>query len=294
MREICAAILAIAAVGSAFTCSSGGPYIPAPAEECRKQGEACGTTEGCCVAYRYDYCKKTACQDGICGFVVTNKIKNQSYGDCFKHACFADGSNGIKSAPEDLPDDGNPCTLDLCEDDVPTFVSTPKGPSPDGIGFCDGAFHRIECIATADCEDTATTCSPEGKCVPPWCVNGAMDTDRGETDTDCGGACDPCYAGNRCKSGADCAEGVCGSGNNRCSEARCDDGVKNGKETDVDCGAVACRSMCGDGNGCQSGADCASAVCLAGVCQAPRCGDGIGNGLEEGWDCGGPDCHPCE
>ncbi|KYF58976.1 hypothetical protein BE08_30710 [Sorangium cellulosum] len=164
---------------------------------------------------------------------------------------------------------------------------------PDGIGYCDGRRNKIECIATADCEDTTLLCSPTGKCVSPWCVNGAVDADLGETDVDCGGACDPCPAGSRCSSGADCVDGVCDPGK-VCSVARCDDGVKNGVETGVDCGAIACRSACGDGDGCRSGADCASSVCLRGVCQAPRCGDGLANGPEEGWDCGGPGCHPCE
>ncbi|XXX74846.1 hypothetical protein WMF30_45055 [Sorangium sp. So ce134] len=293
MREICAAILAVAVVGSAFTCSSGAPYDPPPAEECREQGEACSSTAECCVAYRYNYCKKTACQDGICGFVLTNKLTTDPPGDCIRHICLADGSHSQTPDPSDLPDDGNPCTVDSCQDDVPSFPAASRGPSPDGIGFCDGFFRKIECITTADCENTTLACSPGGKCVSPWCVNGAVDTDRGETDTDCGGACDPCPAGNRCSSGADCAEGVCGRGKT-CSEARCDDGVKNGEETDVDCGMVACEALCDDGDSCQSGADCWSSICLTGVCQAPRCGDGIANGPEQGWDCGGPDCDPCE
>ncbi|WP_437951510.1 hypothetical protein WME98_12280 [Sorangium sp. So ce296] len=292
MRKIYAAILAVAAVGSAFTCSSGPPYSPTPPEECREQGEACSTTEECCVAYPYDFCKKTACESGACGFVIANKLTGDLRGDCIRHTCLADGSNGETPAPADLPDDGNPCTVDSCRSDVPFFPGTPRGPAPDGIGFCDG-FHKIECITTADCEDTTLLCSPGGKCVPPWCVNGAVDMDRGEAAIDCGGDCDLCPVGSRCSSGTDCAEGVCGPGKT-CSEARCDDGVKNGKETDVDCGVVACEALCGDGAGCQSGADCWSSVCLAGVCQAPRCGDGIWNGPEKGWDCGGPGCHPCE
>ncbi|KYF74313.1 hypothetical protein BE17_48515 [Sorangium cellulosum] len=293
MREICAAILAIAAVGSAFTCASSDPYVTPPAEECREQGEACSTTDECCVAFRYDYCKKTACQDGICGFLVANKLKSQSRGDCVKYVCLTDGSYATRPELADLPDDGNPCSLDECKDDGPSFPATPRGRSPDGIGFCDGCFNKIECMTTADCEDPALLCSPGGKCVAPWCVNGAVDIDHGETDLDCGGACDPCPGGSRCNSEADCAEGVCGP-RNTCSEARCDDGVKNGEETGVDCGMVGCQVECGDGDGCQFAADCVSSICLAGVCQAPRCGDGMRNGPEQGWDCGGPGCHPCE
>ena len=41
---------------------------------------------------------------------------------------------------------------------------------------------------------------------------------------------------------------------------------KNGAETDVDCGGVACMA-CGAGRACAVDADCASAACAAGVCQ---------------------------
>jgi hypothetical protein len=48
----------------------------------------------------------------------------------------------------------------------------------------------------------------------------------------------------------------------------CADGVKNGGETDVDCGGPAC-SDCSTGRTCSVNADCASNICTGGVCQAP-------------------------
>jgi hypothetical protein len=48
----------------------------------------------------------------------------------------------------------------------------------------------------------------------------------------------------------------------------CADGVKNGSETDVDCGGPAC-SDCSTGRTCSVNADCASNICTGGVCQAP-------------------------
>jgi len=41
------------------------------------------------------------------------------------------------------------------------------------------------------------------------------------------------------------------------------------------------------------GADCASKVCTAGVCQAPTCSDGVLNGFETDGDCGGGVCPTC-
>jgi hypothetical protein len=45
----------------------------------------------------------------------------------------------------------------------------------------------------------------------------------------------------------------------------CADGVKNGDETDVDCGGTTC-AKCKDGSACVLAADCSSATCSAGTC----------------------------
>jgi hypothetical protein len=44
----------------------------------------------------------------------------------------------------------------------------------------------------------------------------------------------------------------------------CGDGIKNGDESDVDCGG-SCNA-CADGEGCGSGEDCQSGECSGGVC----------------------------
>ena len=48
----------------------------------------------------------------------------------------------------------------------------------------------------------------------------------------------------------------------------CVDGIKNGSETDVDCGGSCPR--CVDGRSCGSRNDCATALCNGGTCQAPN------------------------
>lgn len=54
----------------------------------------------------------------------------------------------------------------------------------------------------------------------------------------------------------------------------CSDGVKNGSETDVDCGGSCPR--CAGSRTCSTRADCATALCAGGVCTActpgPQCG----------------------
>jgi hypothetical protein len=45
----------------------------------------------------------------------------------------------------------------------------------------------------------------------------------------------------------------------------CTDGLRNGNETDVDCGGGTCGG-CAAGKDCQAGSDCLSGVCSAGRC----------------------------
>lgn len=68
--------------------------------------------------------------------------------------------------------------------------------------------------------------------------------------------------------------------------AGCDDGVRSGEETDIDCGGDACGA-CTMGASCQRHEDCTSGRCLAGVCGTTSCEDGVQNGDETGIDCGG-------
>ena len=63
----------------------------------------------------------------------------------------------------------------------------------------------------------------------------------------------------------------------------CADGMKNGGETDTDCGGTC--ATCAAGKQCGVTGDCASKVCGAGRCAAPSCSDGVRNGDETGDDC---------
>ena len=68
----------------------------------------------------------------------------------------------------------------------------------------------------------------------------------------------------------------------------CADGVRDGLETDVDCGGSC--PLCVDGLSCGGDADCESGRCEAGTCTS--CADGAQNGTESDVDCGGS-CHRC-
>jgi hypothetical protein len=97
----------------------------------------------------------------------------------------------------------------------------------------------------------------------------------------------PCGAGSKGK----CTAGAC-----ILDQASCDDGVKNGDEADVDCGAKCEGKKCADGKYCAGAEDCSSGVCgVEGVCLPDHCKNGVDNPFlgETAKDCGGP-CDKCE
>jgi hypothetical protein len=73
--------------------------------------------------------------------------------------------------------------------------------------------------------------------------------------------------------------------------------VKNGNETDLDCGGGGlvsagcgggtCTVKCGTGEICLVPCDCQSGICTSNLCAAPSCTDGIKNQNEGDIDCGG-------
>ncbi len=117
-----------------------------------------------------------------------------------------------------------------------------------------------------------------------------------ETGVDCGGACaalptaQECSDGLTCAIDADCQSNVCLA--EVCIPETCANGVKDGLETEVDCGGSVCPA-CAAGVSCQTGADCQSGVCSASVCQPPTCSDGVRNQAESDVDCGDPSCPLC-
>jgi hypothetical protein len=124
----------------------------------------------------------------------------------------------------------------------------------------------------------------------PTCSDGIKNGT--ETDVDCGGGtCPPCAVGKMCAVGTDCQSGICSGGTCQPAGPTCTDGIKDGAETDVDCGGGTCPP-CAVGKMCVVATDCQSHVCSAGTCQAPTCSDGVKNGTETDVDCGGS-CSPC-
>ncbi|XXY53728.1 hypothetical protein WME91_21580 [Sorangium sp. So ce269] len=256
--------------------------IPEPAGWCDTDADCEGPPDALCGAGR--------CAEGKCTLEIhPGPTGSQVRGDCMQLECTSAGELVGVAATSDAYDDGNQCTLDLCDNGTPRNPTLVRVTCPlTGMGSC----HEAQCVECYDGDPTMSTC-PTGYacdgvvCVAVHCTNFRVDLAAGETDLDCGGPCRPCPTGLSCVRSTDCEEDVCLSG--LCRLPACDDGAKNGPETGEDCGG-GCPVRCPGGEGCRTGADCASGVCWAGACETPTCRDGVENGDELGVDCGGEHC----
>jgi hypothetical protein len=231
---------------------------------------ACDEDSDCDPAPAEASCSIGKCEGGKCTLAIrTGPLPNeaQTRGDCTHLECSEDGEIVAVDDPYDTYDDGKECTVDLCDHGTRINAPLPSLVCPvTGVGRChEGAC--VECLAsdptTNDC--TGGRACDGVLCVPPHCVNASFEPVRGETYVDCGGPCKPCNVGERCVDNEDCESGVCKR--DACQPSTCDDGVQNGDETDVDCGARTCLERCKTEQGCKESADCKSGVCWAGRCE---------------------------
>ena len=133
-----------------------------------------------------------------------------------------------------------------------------------------------------DCPSASDACT----CQVPWDNDGVKNDS--ETDVDCGGSsalgsdgAPGCAPLQHCLVNTDCASFLCGT-NGLCTPPTDTDGVKNGGETDVDCGGALLSSgganpasdganRCADAKACALDTDCLSGFCSA---LSNRCVDG--------------------
>ena len=167
---------------------------------------------------------------------------------------------------------GADCTSKVCKD-IGAGLECQAPTSTDGVQNgnetdvdCGGAGNPA-CASGKDCKvrsDCSSDVCTGGKCVTPVCNDGAMN--GMETGIDCGGPdCPRCGDDQGCKTGDDCTDGVCadvGAGL-QCQPPSYTDGVKNGTETDVDCGGTGDPTMygCAPSKSCIADTDCTSDGC---------------------------------
>jgi len=182
------------------------------------------------------------------------------------------------------------CVGTRCEDGLKDGVETDVDC---GGGVCQSCADGKGCKQGSDCNSNICNAS-SGICAGTLCMDGLKDGT--ETDVDCGGAsCPHCLGGKSCDGDGDCLSGVCSPASHTCAASKCENGVKDPGETDVDCGGTMCPG-CGLTKACQSGADCASHFCNAVSlgCVASQCLDGAKNGTETDVDCGGSCGNNCK
>jgi hypothetical protein len=147
------------------------------------------------------------------------------------------------------------------------FLSSQQNPTVSHATESMEGTYYLTVSGSNDCTGEVATDVVVETCAPTCSdsiVNGQ------ETDVDCGGGdCLDCADGKACIVGSDCLSGVCDVSVRTCTPATCSDGVKNGAETDIDCGGDTCIS-CANEKECLVNSDCVSAECRDGICSCPE------------------------
>jgi hypothetical protein len=265
-------------------CGAGG------ALHCDGAGQCVGCTADAHCGAPTD-CATPHCVTGACAVDFTapgTPVPTQVEGDCLEVQC--DGLGGTKAvgASGDVVDDGNPCTDDLCAGGAATHPNSASGKAcAMGGTVCNGAGACVGCVNGSDC--TSFVCTAQ-VCAAATCTDNVKNGT--EVDIDCGGAdCAPCADGKLCGAASDCASSVCSGNPLNCQAPLCTDTVKNGSESDVDCGGATC-AKCGPTKACAADGDCLGGSCVGNTC-VPTCTDTVKNGTESDVDCGGTCAAKC-
>jgi hypothetical protein len=211
--------------------------------ECTKDSECQGPDPN-------DNCRSRPCVAGACGAYPASGTaasgQFQTAGDCQKVVCDGNGGQMLVLDAPDPTNDGNLCTTDTCNGMATVHTPTNQGAQ------C-GAMPGLVCNGTGQCG-----CQSDGDCTTPNTCGG------GNPGT-------PLVCGCTKKT---CAPATCGTVSDGCfGTLNCNDNVKNGAETDVDCGGGGnCATKCVNGKKCSAAADCASGFCTDGVCCDQACG----------------------
>ncbi len=184
-------------------------------------------------------------------------------------------------------------SMRACMEDMlrlPSFLACSiLGASMVALAGCDSSAPDDPAETGAPAPDAGPVQATDASALPDGRVEPPQTTD--ETDTGCGGLAHPaCADGKKCKVARDCTSLVCSAG--ICAAPSFSDGVKNGTETDTDCGGSPAAPRCAEGKACGTGTDCDSLVCSGGKCAAPSFTDGVKNGTETDVDCGGSPAAP--
>ena len=159
------------------------PVTCASAADCAAQAPECWTATGC--------------EQGVCAPFSPapegTPADAQTPGDCVERVC--DGAGAVRVDPiDDAPDDGNPCTLDICIGATPSYPPRPEGvpcytglPETRGVGACQDGTQKCDAQG-----------NPVGDCMDER-KPGAESCEPAAVDEDCDGVSNE--GGDNCKCG---------------------------------------------------------------------------------------------
>ena len=251
---------------------------------------SCEDNRECQPTYRYSQGNPQA----ICTYTETTNLNDTARISGPTHFCaLVQDFNNNNATTSRVFDPQN--TPGYCRDNTQNYDEVGVdcgGPNCPSCGIGQSCTDTTDCQATLSCID--------GTCQQPLphCSNG--ETDRDETDTDCGGSsCALCETGTTCLEDTDCLSGQCT--NQTCAAPTCNDGIKNGKEVGVDCGGPSCNACeATPGDYCTTDNDCpgTSLKCDTSLNECLRtpayCTNNQTDRDETGVDCGGPSCSSCQ
>src|SRR4051812_20263676 len=109
------AAVGVSLLGAFFACSN--PSAPPPVADCSTAADCPGSG---------DRCRTGDCVDGKCADRFADAgtpAEGQDAGDCREFRCNGEGSAVSVPLDSDVPDDGNPCTRDLCAAGAPSHAN---------------------------------------------------------------------------------------------------------------------------------------------------------------------------
>jgi hypothetical protein len=161
------ASIVLSASLSFVACGGGGGANPEGDAGSDAKTIQCVVTSDC---NDFNACTLDACVDNVCEHELApdGDALEQVKGDCRKTVC----KSGISSAVidnGDVPDDNEPCTLDICKNGLPS--STPKLDDTSctigkGSGQCKGGVCYVLCTAA----NAATQCDDQNPCTSDACL----------------------------------------------------------------------------------------------------------------------------
>lgn len=188
-------------------------------------------------------CTTYACTAGKCAQTPSNEgmVFSDPSGNCEKTVCVG-GVLMIQNDDSDLDDDGNPCTVDGCDNGSPTHVggNTGNDCGPPGKHCFDGKC--LECGDPSQCPQGTDPCKA-ATCDAGMCGFGPQ-----SDGISCAPA-NPCKGAGACMSGA-CVQKNVNNGTSCNVAGQCIDGG---------CCFVVCESgtvCCGAGQYCNPGGHC--------------------------------------